>query len=776
MKNTTQIQLIEQLENLKRPIEDSKELTNLIQQLKWNFNNTTAIYDRLFERMSLGFALCELILDKQGKPEDYCFLKTNPAFEKQTGLKISETIRKTAKEIYPDIEQTWIDRYGAVVINNKPTHFIDFNHNTNRYYYVNAFSLSENKFVMIFEDITQKKETENKLKESENRLREFIESATVGFMLFDSKLNQIEINEVALKMTNQKRKNVIGKNILDLVPDVKTSGRFAQYKKVIQTGKPFILEELMPHPKFGNKIVILKAFKVDGGLGMIISDVTEKRKSQVDLEKSEKQHKLLFESMKEMVEIIELIYDKNGEAIDFYIREINASFAKFLGKTKAQLVNKKATSIINTIEDYWLKAFAKVDKTGEEVSFQNYGVEFDKYYNVVAWKVSKNRVGVSFIDITEIKQTEIELKKAKEQAEVSDKLKSAFLANMSHEIRTPMNAILGCTELLADETLEKEDKEACMAHIKSSGKRLLTIISDIVDISKIEANQQGLVFANYNLNKLIDDLHKQFNLLNNKTSVKLKTEKAFIDANSNIKIDETRLIQVLSNLIENALKHTSSGEVIFGYDLHKDFLQFFVKDTGIGIREEDQALIFERFGQVINGQTKVTTGTGLGIAIAKGLVELFGGKIWVDSKFGQGASFYFTIPYVSTNKTENNNENNKVTVLIAEDEDANFFLLRTWLKDIYNIIRAKNGREAIELFNQHPDLDLILMDVKMPYMDGIEATIEIRKKNKNIPIIACSAYAMNEESIIIKKSGCNDILTKPVEKEEFLHMIVKYLN
>jgi len=772
MKNKTLFQLIEELETLKWPIEDSEELANLIQQLKLNFNKTTVIYEQLFERISLGFALCELILDKQGKPEDYRFLRINSAFEKQTELKINNAIGKTVREIYPDIEQSWIDKYGSVVINNKPIQFIDFNHNTNKYYSVNAFSLSENNFAMIFEDITQKKKAEEKLKESENKLREFIDSAADGFMLFDSKLNQIQINEVALKITNQKRKDVIGKNILDLVPYVKTSGRYAQYKKVIQTGKPFIVEDLIPHPKFGNKIVILKAFKADGGLGIIISDITGKKKTKAALDESDKQYNLLFDSMNEMVAIIELIYDKDGQPIDYYIREINPSFAKFLGKTRGQLLNKRITSIIYTIEDYWLKSFASVEKTGETISFQNYGAEYDKYYNVVAWKIAKKRVGISFIDITAIKQTEIELKKAKEQAEESNKLKSAFLANMSHEIRTPMNAILGCADLLDDETLEIEDKKACLAHINTSGKRLLTIINDIVDISKIDANQQKLIYIDYNLNKLIDDLYEQFNIINKNPAIELKKEQAFTDANSYIKTDEVRLIQILSNLIENALKHTSKGEVLFGYDLHKEFLQFYVKDTGTGIKKEDLTLIFERFGQVKNGKTRITTGTGLGISISKGLVDLFEGKIWVDSELGKGTNFYFTIPYIPGNKAEKN----KTTILVAEDEGANFFLIQNWLKDMYSVIRAKNGIEAIELFKEHPNLELILMDIKMPFMDGIEATIKIRKKNKNVPIIACTAYVMNEESVLIKKAGCNDILTKPVEKEVLLSTITKYIN
>jgi signal transduction histidine kinase len=252
----------------------------------------------------------------------------------------------------------------------------------------------------------------------------------------------------------------------------------------------------------------------------------------------------------------------------------------------------------------------------------------------------------------QIEQRTSELKEAKEKAEESEKLKSAFLANMSHEIRTPLNSILGFSEFLKKDTLSKEKKELYLNMIDSGGQRLLTIISDIVDISKIEAGQFSLSYEIAMLNEIIDDLQQQFSIATTKKSIELKTVKPLDNYSSFISTDITRFSQIISNLLENAIKFTDKGEIEFGYQINNNKLLFHVRDTGIGIPKDFHHLIFERFRQTDTQESKLPTGTGLGLSIAKGIVELFGGNIWVESEAGTGACFYFELPYLPMATTQ----------------------------------------------------------------------------------------------------------------------------
>lgn len=378
-----------------------------------------------------------------------------------------------------------------------------------------------------------------------------------------------------------------------------------------------------------------------------------------------------------------------------------------------------------------------------------------------------------------------ELKIAKEKAEESDHLKSAFLANMSHEIRTPLNSILGFSEFLKSDNLEKEKRNTYLEMIQSGGEKLLTIISDIVDISKIDSKLLQLHLDNYNLNHCILKLYQQFSIDSRASNIELKMHTQLPDDASCIQTDETRLNQVISNLIENALKFTYRGEIEFGYTKEEQNLLFFVKDTGVGISPIHHQTIFERFRQSDSEDTAKIQGTGLGLSIAKGLVELFGGKIWVDSIPGKGAHFYFQIPYVPALdccKTSDEILNTpdiseEITVLVAEDEQSNYIYIHDLLKKYqYKVIRAKNGKEAVKQISTNKNIDLVLMDIKMPIMNGIDATIEIRKVNRKIPVIAQTAYAMADDKKKALEAGCNDYLAKPISVRNLTNIIHKHLN
>jgi|WetSurSiteA1Bulk_404760.scaffolds.fasta_scaffold01284_6 PAS domain S-box-containing protein len=387
-------------------------------------------------------------------------------------------------------------------------------------------------------------------------------------------------------------------------------------------------------------------------------------------------------------------------------------------------------------------------------------------------------------------QLEYELIKAKDKAEESDKLKTAFLANMSHEIRTPMNGILGFAEMLNDNSLSNANRKKYLSIINSNGKMLINLIDDIIDFAKIESGQANIVHDEFSLNNLLSQVQSTFltrNLRKDKSKVRLITKKPFPDEKSFIRTDPIKLRQILTNLVGNAIKFTHKGYIEFGYDLDENgFLRFYVKDTGIGIPPDKLQLIFERFIQADSSPSRKYGGSGLGLAISKGLVELLGGKMWAESTLNEGSMFSFTIPFVrATRKIEERQESRHTRThaswegklfLIAEDDKFSYKFLEGFLRQTKaNVIRASDGREAVEICRNTSNIDLVLMDIQMPEMNGLTATEEIKKFNKTIPIIAQTANAINEEKLRCMEAGCDDFITKPVNITELFEKIDKWL-
>ena len=372
---------------------------------------------------------------------------------------------------------------------------------------------------------------------------------------------------------------------------------------------------------------------------------------------------------------------------------------------------------------------------------------------------------------------------AKENAEESDKLKTAFLQNMSHEIRTPLNGIIGFSALLNFDDISKEEIKEYTALINQSGKRLIEIVNNVLDISKIQTGQIKIEQKAIVVISMFSDLFTFFSpiAIIKKISLKYHNEK---DEQRSIFTDEAKLHQILVNLINNALKFTKSGQVDYGYEVKGDFLQFFVKDTGIGIEEELYEKIFERFIQAEQSMTKNYEGAGLGLAISKGLIELLGGKIWVKSEIGKGSTFFFTLPYShiilpsekAARYVEKLNKHAHGKILIAEDDWIGFqYLNKIFAKSDITIVHAENGEQAVEIIKHTDDIDLVLMDIKMPVMDGIQATKLIKQIKPNLPIFAQTAYAFNEEKNNILAVGCDEYMTKPLNQEKLNKLIIKYL-
>ncbi|RPH29396.1 MAG: response regulator [Bacteroidales bacterium] len=368
----------------------------------------------------------------------------------------------------------------------------------------------------------------------------------------------------------------------------------------------------------------------------------------------------------------------------------------------------------------------------------------------------------------------IELLKALEHAEESDHLKTAFLHNISHEIRTPMNAIVGFSALLCEPDLPHEKYKHFTDIIIQSSDHLLSIISDIISIATLEAGQEKISEKEIDLNSTLKSMHEQFL---QKVSVKteyLNLKCLLPESQLSIISDETKLVQVLSNLIGNSLKFTKQGYVNFGYLVKESVLEFFVEDTGIGIPPEMHQEIFNRFRQV-DGTAQQFGGSGLGLSISKAYVDLMGGKMWLSSELGKGSTFYFTIPYKRTQNIplSDNQSVDKIktefktakTLLIAEDEDSNFLLLEQILSGLnINIIRAVNGIEAVNICKTNQGVDLVLMDIKMPLMNGYEATKQIKSFMPNLPVIAQTAYSTNLDKNRALECGCKDFISKPINR------------
>jgi signal transduction histidine kinase len=382
---------------------------------------------------------------------------------------------------------------------------------------------------------------------------------------------------------------------------------------------------------------------------------------------------------------------------------------------------------------------------------------------------------------------EKELIKAKEEAIQAGELKTAFLANMSHEIRTPMNGIIGFSELLRNKNITQEKKEKYIDIITENSKYLLTLINDIIDISKIQSGQVNVMYTEYPLNRLFSELHQFFSLAlgsKNKGHIELTIDCGLHNGEDVVLIDAIRLQQILNNLLGNAIKFTNTGSIEFGYKLTEDQkLCFYVKDTGIGLPENKKHMIFDRFTQADYSSTRKYGGTGLGLSISKGLVELMGGTIWVESEIDKGSTFYFTLPYTPFKEikptlvgdTSYDIPLSFRSILIVEDDPGSVMLLEELLAAYKTrLIKTEFGHQAVELCKQNSEIDLVLMDINLPDMNGYEATRKIKQFNPQIIVIAQTANAFKNEETLAYEAGCDDYLSKPIEAVHLYHKLKKF--
>jgi len=389
-----------------------------------------------------------------------------------------------------------------------------------------------------------------------------------------------------------------------------------------------------------------------------------------------------------------------------------------------------------------------------------------------------------------------ELIQSKEKAEQSEKLKTAFLANMSNEILTPMNTLIGFSELISNPGLPLQKLTEYTNQINESGNYLINLIDNIIDIAKIESGEVRINLTECKINQMLLGLYDIYDREireKEKEKIHLYLKRDNKDKDFAVMSEPNRLKRILANLLRNAIKFTESGSIEFGYSILYEpdkvegrSIQFFVKDTGKGIPEEKLNLIFDRFRSYSDSYTKPFEGAGLGLPVSKSYVELLGGRMWYKSAVNKGSEFYFTLPYQPVdaqlkseeiiNISPDNVNWGALTFLVTEDDESNFRYIELILKSTkVKLVWAKNGKEAIEKFKENRNLDLILMDLRMPIMSGFKAVAEIRKMNKNVPIIVQTAYAQIEDIQKISETECNDYISKPINKEILIKTIYKYV-
>lgn len=611
-----------------------------------------------------------------------------------------------------------------------------------------------------------------------NEMNNFLRSAPIGVLYLDTELRIRKFNP-AIEQFFSIIKDDIGRsitaftssfddatrnNILQMARDV-LQDNISIERECVDVRQRYYLIRISP---------FLTSNGVLDGCVLTIDDINVTKRIQNQLSESEHKYELLFSSMTNGFAYHEIICDEDGRPVDYLYLEANKAFETLCGKRRNQIIGQRV-GVVLPPENHWIETFGSVALTGKAVEFHSYSRALNKYYHVYAFSPKKGYFALLYSDITKIKETEQELEYARTKAEESDRLKTAFLANMSHEIRTPMNGILGFSRLLRNGNLAEAKRNHYTDIIISNGNHLLQLINDIIDVSRIEADELVFNEERCNVNDMLLEVYNSA-MGNNEHGLKLTISNSEPDHRMWIQTDPLRLRQILQNLVGNALKYTHQGSVDIGYTLSDTDILFYVKDTGTGIPAEKFDSIFERFQQLEPHRQKNNKGgTGLGLTISKRLIERLGGKIWLESEMGVGSNFYVSLPYQpaavevapAADATDIMNENFSLsgqTVLIAEDNDFNYWYLEE-IVSRWNatILRANTGYEVLHLLEKNPEVVLLLLDIDMPEMNGIDALKALRKTHPDLPVIAQTAYAMNEDKKRCFAAGCNDYVSKPID-------------
>jgi PAS domain S-box-containing protein len=642
------------------------------------------------------------------------------------------------------------------------------------------------------EDITERKRAEKELESSYSILNASLESTADGILIVDGNGSIIKWNQKFAEMwgipatiLDEHDDNTAINHILNnlrypddflaTVRDLYANPEKSSFEKLdFKDGR--IFERYSQPQKIDNKVV---------GRVWSFRDVTERYSIEKSLKLSEEKYRTIFENVQD------LFFETS---IDGTIIEISPSI-EILSKglyRREELIGKSMYDFYS--DPYERSLLLTQIKKNESVSdFEITLINRDgsRIPCSISCKIWLNAQGDpekligSMRDITDRKKASEALKLGKEKAEASDKLKTTFLNNISHEVRTPLNGILGFAEIMSQPDLSEEERTDSLSMLHTSSERLLNTMTNYMDISLIASGNMSVYkkeFVPGRLLRKIFDSCKAICLKKNlELILKIPKQSETLSINSDSEIFQ----KIISHLINNAIKFTEKGSIILGFIRKESELEFFVKDTGVGIGKESLEIVFDNFAKEDRGPIKLTEGSGLGLSIAKGMIDILGGNIKVESEIGVGSCFSFTIPYMKKNEkaptTQSGMEHKKIikggSILVAEDDETNYFYLKAILtrETDLKILHASNGREAIELVKTNPGIVIILMDMKMPDIDGFEATRQIKLINKDIPVIGITAYAMSGDEERVLGAGCDGYLSKPINRTSLLEKMAELI-
>lgn len=649
--------------------------------------------------------------------------------------------------------------------------------------------------IKVMRDISERKTSEEALRSSQEKLSKLFENAADFIFLHEfneeSKNSYfIEVNEAACKRLGYRKEELIGISPYEICLPQMYEQIPLIYQKLFERGH--YIFEITFVSKYGRQISVevnAHYFEMDGK-SLILSlcrDIAECKQAEQELIQSQIKYERLIMNMYHGFSYFKMIYDRNDNPYDCLIIEVNKVLENILGQERNEIIGKTVLQLYPELKNQMKEFFLKLN-TNSTV-----GVKFDDFYiektkkwcSIVGYSPEEGYLAFIISDVTKERKASHALIGAKEAAEKANRAKSEFLANMSHEIRTPMNGIVGMIDLTLMNEL-REDLRENLNMAKNCSELLVNIINDILDFSKMEAGKLKIEEKEFHLGNLVEDVIKGNGILAEEKGIEL-TYSFSSTIQSYLLGDPNRLQQVLNNLISNALKFTEEGNVLLeirnvASSKESVEIKFLVKDTGIGIANEDIKKLFKSFSQIDGSYTRKQGGTGLGLVISKQLVQLLGGKIEVKSTLGKGSCFYFTVPFKVSNKLgtkpvrdpliEINKE--KFRVLLVEDDKVNRIVLNRLLSEMGHIVdTACHGLEALMAY-KNKSYDVILMDIQMPIMDGLEATKEIRlleQGNQHIPIIALTAFALQGDRERFLAMGMDEYISKPVKINELLSLM-----
>jgi len=786
-------------------------------------------YRNLFESTNDGLCLFRIIRDKDGNAVDSIILGSNSRFEALSGEKEDDLISRKVSELQGGRHKKYLPAVFGSLREDKKIFFETYNPVTKKYLNINVYPNATESFVMVMQDITERKTSELRQKALYSVAESMLTAPSI------SELSNIIIEQLETVLKNPEIKIELYGHIMKNIPSLSFEGtKYAmQLDKPVegslqsyclQTGKTLIvnnndIEKLRKDGLITGKTEIFKSCLVmpllSNTVPMAILTISSKEENAFDesmiafLGIIVNQARTFIDRKAFEDEIIKLskgiiqspvsiiITDKNS-----IIEYVNPKYLQVTGLKSEDLIGKKYSDIRNdflpsdSFEDMISTISDRKEWTGELLSTGQNGEQIWESIHVSPIFDNKGNI-THYIsirdDITEEKNMIEKLIIAKEKAEESDRLKTSFLANMSHEVRTPMNAIIGFAELIGFKDITQSDRLEYSQIIKQRSFELLAIIDDIIDVSRIETGKLMMLKTEVNIRELLVDIYNTANTIwreSGKSSVKLELIDDEPEKAITIITDSGRLRQILTNLIDNAFKFTEEGVIKFGCMNNADGnMLFYVSDTGIGIPEDKQSVIFERFRQVEEDYSRKKGGIGLGLSICKGLVELLEGNIWVKSAPGKGSTFFFTISPGTTDQLEKEEIKGKQMIdsknkgiwlnkrlLVIEDEPLNArYIINALEPSGINIVHADTGSGAIEMIRRDQHFDAILLDIRLPDIDGFELARQMKSINGSFRIIAQTAYASEQYRTMCLEAGCDDYLAKPYKVQDLFEIIGKYI-